>query len=145
MDENVELLEYVYKNAEMGVFTITELLKNLNDKENKIKMIAEKELKEFEQYYKDSEKLLSKHGVPKKKNGTMTKMGASMGIKKETKKDNSDSSIAHMLIQGITMGVVDISSKIDNYKNVAEKNNIKFAKEYLDTLNRQIEELKKYL
>lgn len=145
MDENVELLEYIYKNAEMGVFTITELLKDLNGKENKIKVVAEKELKEFEKFYKDSEKLLSKHNVPKNKNGTMAKMGASMGIKKETKKDNSDASIAHMLIQGITMGVVDISSKIDNYKNVAEKNNIKFAKEYLDTLNSQIEELKKYL
>lgn len=145
MDENVELLEYIYKNAEMGVFTIAELLKDLNGKENKIKVVAEKELKEFEKFYKDSEKLLSKHNVPKNKNGTMAKMGASMGIKKETKKDNSDASIAHMLIQGITMGVVDISSKIDNYKNVAEKNNIKFAKEYLDTLNSQIEELKKYL
>lgn len=145
MDENVELLEYIYNNAEMGVFTIAELLKDLNGKENKIKVVAEKELKEFEKFYKDSEKLLSKHNVPKNKNGTMAKMGASMGIKKETKKDNSDASIAHMLIQGITMGVVDISSKIDNYKNVAEKNNIKFAKEYLDTLNSQIEELKKYL
>lgn len=145
MDENVELLEYIYKNAEMGVFTIAELLKDLNGKENKIKVVAEKELKEFEKFYKDSEKLLSKHNVPKNKNGTMAKMGASMVIKKETKKDNSDASIAHMLIQGITMGVVDISSKIDNYKNVAEKNNIKFAKEYLDTLNSQIEELKKYL
>ena len=89
MDENVELLEYIYKNAEMGVFTITELLKDLNGKENKIKVVAEKELKEFEKFYKDSEKLLSKHNVPKNKNGTMAKMGASMGIKKETKKEEN--------------------------------------------------------
>lgn len=145
MDENVELLEYIYQNAEMGVFTITELLKNLNNKENKIKLVIQKELKEYEKYYKDSKKLLSKHDVPIKRNGTLSKMGASMGIKMETIKDNSDASIAHMLIQGITMGVVDISSKIENYKNVAKKINVKLAKDYLDTLNSQIEELKKYL
>ena len=60
MDENIELLEYIYKNAEMGMYTINELLKNLNNKENKIKMITEKELNEFEYFYKNSKKLLKK-------------------------------------------------------------------------------------
>lgn len=145
MDENVELLEYIYKNAEMGMYTITELLRNLNNKENKIKMVAEKELKEFEEFYKDSKKLLDKNNAPFKKNGTLTKMSASMGIKMETMKDNSDASIAHMLIQGITMGTVEIESKIENYKNVVNKTNLDLAKNYLKTLQNQIEELKKYL
>ena len=60
MDENSELLEYIYKNSEIGIFTITELLKNLDNKENKIKSVAEKQLKEFEQFYKDSKKILEK-------------------------------------------------------------------------------------
>ena len=68
-----------------------------------------------------------------------------MGIKMGTMKDNSDASIAHMLIQGITMGTVEISSKIDNYKNVVNKKNLDLAKKYLTTLENQIEELKKYL
>lgn len=145
MDENIELLEYIYKNAEMGIYTITELLKDLNNKDNKIKMVAEKELKEFEEFYKDSKKILNKNNVPLKKNGTMSKMSASMGIKMETMRDNSDSSIAKMLIQGITMGTVEIEAKIDNYKNVVDKSNLDLAKNYLKTLQNQIEELKKYL
>lgn len=145
MDENVELLEYIYQNAEMGVYTLTKLLENLNGKENKIIKVAEKELKEFENYYKDSKKLLAKNGFEKKDNSMMSKMGASMGIKMETRKDNSDAAIAHMLIQGITMGTLDISTKIKNYKNVADKSNIKLAEDYLKTLECQIEELKKYL
>ena len=127
------------------MYTITELLKNLNNKENKIKIVAEKELKEFEEFYKDSKKLLNKNNAPFKKNGTLTKMSASMGIKMETMKDNSDASIAHMLIQGITMGTVEIESKIENYKNVVNKTNLDLAKKYLKTLQNQIEELKKYL
>lgn len=145
MDENAELLEYIYKNSEMGIFTITELLKNLNNKENKIKNVAEKQLKEFEQFYKDCKKILEKNNVTLKKNSSLSKIGTSMGIKMETMKDNSDASIAHMLIQGITMGTVEISSKIDNYKNVVDKKNIDLAKKYLITLENQIEELKKYL
>lgn len=145
MDENIELLEYIYKNAEMGIYTITELLKDLNNKDNKIKMVAEKELKEFEEFYKDSKKILNKNNVPLKKNGTMSKMSASMGIKMETMRDNSDSSIAKMLIQGITMGTVEIEAKIDNYKNIVDKSNLDLAKNYLKTLQNQIEELKKYL
>ena len=42
MDENVELLEYIYQNAEMGVYTLTKLLENLNGRENKIIKVAEK-------------------------------------------------------------------------------------------------------
>ena len=145
MDENSELLEYIYKNSEMGIFTITELLKNLDNKENKIKSVAEKQLKEFEQFYKDSKKILEKNNVTLKKNSSLSKMGTSMGIKMGTMKDNSDASIAHMLIQGITMGTVEISSKIDNYKNVVNKKNLDLAKKYLTTLENQIEELKKYL
>ena len=72
-------------------------------------------------------------------------MSASMGIKMETMKDNSDANIAQMLIQGITMGTVEIESKIENYKNVVNKSNLALAKKYLKTLYKQIEELKKFL
>ena len=37
MDENLELLEYIYKNAEMGSYSLTKLIECLNCKENKIK------------------------------------------------------------------------------------------------------------
>ena len=50
MDENIELLEYIYKNSEMGVFTIKTLLKELKDKENKIKRLADDEMKEYNRF-----------------------------------------------------------------------------------------------
>ena len=33
MDENIELLEYIYKNAEMGVHSLTKLQEELEEKE----------------------------------------------------------------------------------------------------------------
>ncbi len=145
MDENLELLEYIYKNAEMGVFTMTELLKDLKEKENKIKPVVEKELKEYEHFLKQSKKYLKKYDAPLNKNGMMAKMMSSMGIKKETTTDNSDAAIAHMIIEGTTMGIVDIESKIKNYKDTADSKVLNLAKNFLKALECQIEELKKYL
>ena len=40
------------------------------------------------------------------------RISASMGIKMKTKSDNSDANIADMLIEGLTMGELEISKKI---------------------------------
>lgn len=145
MDENLELLEYIYKNAEMGSFTLTKLIEYLNDKENKIKKVVEDEIKGYEKYLGDSKKLIEKHDYELKENGLMAKMGATMGIKKETMVDNSDAAIAHMIIEGLTMGVVDISSKINNYKEDADKKILNLAKSFLKFQEDEIEKLKAFL
>lgn len=51
MTDDLELIEYVYQNAEMGVTTLNELLKELKDKGNKIKKLVEEEVKEYEKFY----------------------------------------------------------------------------------------------
>ena len=145
MDENLELLEYIYKNAEMGSYSLTKLIEGLNGKENKIKKVVEDEIKGYEKYLEDSKKLIEKHDYDLKENGLMAKMGASMGIKKETMIDNSDAAIAHMIIEGLTMGVVDISSKINNYKDDADKKILNLAKSFLKFQEDEIERLKSFL
>lgn len=37
MKENCELLEHIYKDSEMASYTLTKLIRNLKDKDNKIK------------------------------------------------------------------------------------------------------------
>ena len=49
--ENQELLEYLYKNSEMGISTLTKMLDELKDKENKIKLWASESIKEYEKIY----------------------------------------------------------------------------------------------
>lgn len=145
MDENLELLEYIYKTAEMGSYSLTKLIECLNGKENKIKKVVEDEIKGYEKYLEDSKKLIEKHDYDLKESGLMAKMGAAMGIKKETMIDNSDASIAHMIIEGLTMGVVDISSKINNYKDDADKKILNLAKSFLKFQEDEIERLKTFL
>ena len=145
MNKNNELLEYIYQTAEMGVFRTTKLIEDINGKENKIKKVIEGILKGYENFLKDSKKMLEKKKTEIKENSTFSKMGASMGIKKEVKEDNSDAAIAHMMIEGLTMGTVDISSKIKNYEGDADKDILALAKKFLKFQEESIEFLKKYL
>ena len=145
MNENNELLEYIYQTAEMGVFSTTKLIEDINGKENKIKKVIEGILKGYENFLKDSKKMLEKKKTEIKENSTFSKMGASMGIKKEVKEDNSDAAIAHMMIEGLTMGTVDISSKIKNYEGDADKDILALTKKFLKFQEESIEFLKKYL
>ena len=145
MNENLELLNYIYKSSSMGVESLTNLLKELTDKENKLKGIISDELTNYEKYLKKSKKLLKKYKAKIEENSLMTKIMSKQGIKKEVKTDNSDASVAHLLIEGLTMGVVDIESKIKNYDEKSDKDILKIANEYLKFQQQEIEKLKEYL
>ena len=145
MNENLELLEYLYQNSEMGASTLTKMLDELKDKENKIKLWASEAIKGYEKFYKKSEELIKKYKLDVKGNSIMAKIGSNMGIRMEVMKDNSDSAMAHMIIEGVTMGLVDIETKINNFKDVVDKKILSLAIDYKDSLNRQLETLKQYL
>lgn len=145
MNENSELLEYIYQNADMGVKSCTNLIKILNEKDNKIKKIVEGELKGYENFVKKAEKLMKKNNIEPKEKSAMSDLMAKMGMSMEMMKDNSDARVADMLTKGFTMGNVDISKKIDRFEGDADKEILKLAKELLDFGKENIEILKPYL
>ena len=63
----------------------------------------------------------------------------------EIMKDNSDARIADMLIQGFTMGVLNVSKKIKNYEKYADKELTKLAIKFKEFQQKSIEILKEYL
>ena len=142
MNENNELLEYIYQNASMGVKSCTTLINILNNKDNKIKKIVEGELKGYEEFLKKVKKLLKKNKIEPKDKGIMTDIMSKLGMNMELMKDNSDARIADMLTKGFTMGNVDISKKIDRFQDNADKDILKLAKELLDFGQKNIELLK---
>lgn len=144
-EANQELLEYIYKTAEMGKYSTTQLIKELHEKDNKIKDILNDILKEYEDFYKETEKLIHKNKLEEKEIGYFAKMGASMSMKKEVIADNSDASMADMLIKGLTMGSLEMSKKIDQYEKVADNKILDLAKKMHKFQEKRIEDLKKFL
>lgn len=145
MKEKNELLLHVYKDSDMSVTTLTELLEDLKEKDNKIKSVVEDLLKEYQSFLIRSKECLEKENIPLETEGIMTKMMANMGVSKEVKIDNSDASIADMLIKGISMGSIDMEKKIGDYKKEVEKKDLKVAKEFLKFQQKAIDKLKKFL
>ena len=43
MNENVELLNYIHEDSLMGISSLTTMIRKLNDKDNKIKIIKSKQ------------------------------------------------------------------------------------------------------
>ena len=145
MDENKELLEYIYQNIDMGIKALNNLINTINGKDNKIKKIIEGEIKGYENYLKECKKIMKKYKIEPKSKGIMTDIGNFLGTKMEMMKDNSDARIADMLTKGFTMGVVDITKRIDNYKGDADKDILGLAKKLLKFSQENIDFLKPYL
>lgn len=145
MNENIELLKHIYQDAEMAAYTLTQTLTDLKEKDNKIKSGIEDILKGYERYKKDSKKAIEQLGEEPEEKGFMSKMGASMGINKEVKSDNSDSSIADMLIKGISMGSIDMEKKISVYEDQVDKEYLNLAKDFKKFQEENMKALKKYL
>lgn len=145
MNENSELLLHLAKNADMGVSSTTKLLNTLKNKENKIKFLLENELKEYEYYKKKTEKLLKKNKIDIPSTNIFAKISSDLGIKMETIKDNSDSAIGSMLIEGMTMGITSITSKIKVYQETCQKNILKLAKEYVKFQEKEIDKIKTFM
>ena len=145
MNENMELLNFVYENAEMGVHTLNNLSNILRKKDNKIKGLIEDELKEYNNFLKESEKLLKKNKLGYKKTNLMSKISSKMGIAMETMKDNSDPAIASMVIEGLTMGIVEMETKIESYKKIVDKKILKLSNKFLKFQEEEIEKLKTFM
>lgn len=145
MNENEEILEYIYQTSNMGMESTKDLINSLKGKDNKIKKIVEEIEKNYEKYARETEKLLNKKDLKAKPIGMMAKAMSKMSINKEIISDNSDSNIADMLIQGLTMGNLELTKYIDNYEKTADKKIINLAKSLKKFGEEYIEKLKVYL
>lgn len=145
MNENNELLMYIYKNADMGVKSTTKLIRLLNNSDNKIKKVVEGELKGYENFLKKSKVMLQKNKVEPKGSSIVADISSSIAMDMEFMKDNSDAKIADILIRGFTMGNIEIDKKIDKYKKDADKDILKLAKDLKKFGETNIELLQPYL
>lgn len=145
MNENKELLVLINENTKMGLASTKELLKLIKEKDNKIKKVLEDELKKYEELYKKCKTLMKKNKVQSEKSGLLKNITATLAMKMEVNKDNSDSKLASILIRGFNMGNVNIEAKIKSYKKEASKDILSLAREVLEFGENEIKLLKDFL
>lgn len=145
MNENVEVICQIYKDCDASISSLTTLINDLNGKDNKIKETVHNIFEGYKRYLKTAEKMLASEKAEPEKMGLIPKMMAKMGVDKEVRKDNSDASIAGMLIQGIQMGELDIEKKLKQFEKNLDNKIVKFAKAFREFQEDNIEKLKSHL
>lgn len=143
--EKYELVALILKDADMSVYTLTGLLADLKEKDNKIKGTVEDILKGYERYLDRAKTFLEEKDCDEKFESKIGKLMSRMGVKKEVKSDNSDSAIAEMLIQGVSMGSLDMEKNLKEYEKDAEKEELEMAHDFYSFQQDVIEALKKFL
>ncbi len=143
MQGNIELLNFIYQNAEMGVDTLKQLLDIVEDETFKNELKSE--LEEYTQIKSEAERIIESNHEHKKGISTMSKIETYFAINIKTLTDKSNTHIAEMLIVGSTMGVCNAIKNIRRYDNKVDKDIINLMDRLLDTEENNIKELKKYL
>lgn len=142
MDNSIRLLEFIYKNAKMGSTSIEDLIDVNEDFRFRDELVHEKET--YDAFVKKVIKVMNDMGKEVKDLSYFSELQSYLMIKMETIKDKSVEHLAGMMMQGSTMGIVQITKKIRDYKD-SDKRVVDLAKELLEIEEQNFYELKKYL
>ena len=142
MDNSIRLLEFIYKNAKMGSTSIEDLIDVNEDFRFRDELVHEKET--YDAFVKKVIKVMNDMGKEVKDLSYFSELQSYLMIKMETIKDKSVEHLAGMMMQGSTMGIVQITKKIRDYKD-SDKRVVYLAKELLEIEEQNFYELKKYL
>ena len=141
MDKSDSLLQDVSKNVKMGGDSIVDLIDKAEDKNFRGEMTAE--LEKYRKFERTAAEKLGARGLKPIEATPLEKMGVKMGMAFNTMLDTTTSHLAEMMINGASMGIVDLEKKLNEggYTEEAES----FAREVLDYEKSTVERLGQYL
>lgn len=141
-DTNLDTINEIYRNANVALLSISNVLPEVVDVELKKEILEEYE--GYEKFIGEISAYMTEKGYEPKEVGAFKKMMMSSGIKMNTAMDNTESNIAQIMVKGTVMGITELC-KIINNDTCTDKKIIEFA-EKLKTLEESYEEkLKKFL
>jgi anti-sigma28 factor (negative regulator of flagellin synthesis) len=125
MDNNEKLLQEVYKNVKMGQDSIIDLLDKVDD--NSLRGEMTSQLETYKGYANKVSEKLKERGLKPKEISPASKVGSKIGMAFNTMIDTTTSHLAEMMINGATMGIIDLEKQLNdgNYstdaKSIAEE------------------------
>lgn len=128
MDKNETLLNELYKNTTMGADSIVNLMDKAQDSDMRTEMT--RELGRYREYAKRASDLLAERGLKAEEPSMMAKAGSKIGMAFNTMLDTTTSHIAEMMINGATMGIINIEKQLNENEPTGEAR--KLAEEILD-------------
>lgn len=142
MINDMQMLKFIMKNAEMGCRGIN----NIKHYSNSAEMTKALRTQNFEygKIYHNARCMLKRRGGETKHVHPANVIMAKAVAEREMKRDDSNSHIAEMMIQGNTMGVQKIARHIRQYGN-QNKHITHLANRLMSTQQANIEQMKQFL
>ena len=113
MNETVQLLQDVVRKARSGQDAVEHLMQKTEEGRMRQELIREKE--DYAVTRRESERALVNAGGRAEPVGPLAKAGMWAGLEMETLADRSDAHIAEIVIQGATMGVIEMTKALNSY------------------------------
>lgn len=142
MNENIEFLNYIYQNAQMGIVGVDDIITKAQDKNFENLLKEQKE--DYQSICDETLEIFKKYGRDNKELNPMAKMSSYMMSMMKTLTDSSINNLAKMMIEGSNKGIIEITEKLNAYQK-ADSEIIDLANKLLDIEQKNIDNLKTFL
>ncbi len=138
-----EILAEIYRNAQLALTSISDIMPQIEDSAIREEIMREHE--EYERICGEAAQLAKKYGLDLKEPGAVKKAMMNMAIKMNTVADNSAQHIAEMMIKGTVTGLTCLKTSLSDGEKTMDGEVKKLLTELI-TLEESFEEkLKTYL
>lgn len=141
-DRNTEFLNKIYKNSVTGSESISFLKEKVEDK-NLLSDLQYQHM-EYQNIQNRTSTELSKLGEVPKEQTPFAELGMWSGIQMNTMLDRSPDKIAEMMIQGSTMGIIDMVRTIKQFPDVPEASK-QIGEDLIKLEENSMQKMKQYL
>ena len=142
-DYNVKVLDEVNKGTTMGMDAISYVADKVGDK--KFQDVLNVEYGKYKEIYNRIDEIYSQYSSKKpQETNAMNKMMTWYGVQMSTLKDQSNSKISELLMQGTNMGIIE-GRRLLNQNSDLNQDVKNILNEFVTMQENSIETLKKYL
>ena len=142
MNETIQLLQDVVRNARSGEEAINQLMDKAESQEMRGELDRERE--QYRASAQEAESALAAAGGRAEPVGALQKAGMWVGTQMNTLTDRSNAHIAEMVIQGANMGIIEMTKARNTYPD-ADADAASLASRFIVEQNDIIDRQKAYL
>jgi len=142
MNETVQILQDLARNAQSGLDAIEAL--TLRAESRAMRDALNEARTRYQKSLRDGERALRAAGGPAEPTGKAARTAMKLGLELQTAVNRTDDHIAEMVIQGATMGVIEMTKSMNTYAE-AEPYARSLASQFIVQQNEIIETHKKFL
>ena len=113
-EKNIEFLNLIYQNAQMGLIGIDAVKDKVE--EEKIKKIIKEQRSEYDKFCCDAKKLLGKYGAKEEEISAIKKL-ASKIMSEAMTINKDDKNIVKLMMEGNEKGVIAIKEKLNMFSS----------------------------